>query len=138
MIPGIAVKLRHNCSTPSGLSNYRAAPTFVGTGLVVLMASVAWPAVPPVTGMALVVLGATAATIERFRNGTALLPILLAYGAIYGGLYAMFIGAVLMSHVGPANQLAWRAAVDLVLSTLPMAAAIGLAVDAVREVVWAE
>jgi hypothetical protein len=138
VIPGIAVQLGHNCRTPHGPSIYRLAPTFVGAGLAVLMASMAWPAVPPVTGMALVALGATAATIQRFRNLPALLPILFAYGAIYGGLYALFIRAVLASHVGPTHQLAWPTAVDLVLSTVPMAAAIGVSVDAVRAVVLAE
>ncbi len=130
--------LRNVNVAPSWSWTYRAAPVLVATGLVMLSASMAWPAVPPVTGMALAALGATAATIERFR-GTPLLPLILfANLAIYGGLYALFVGAELSLETVESHHLGWPMMSDLALSTLPMVGAVGIGLDAVRKCASAE
>jgi hypothetical protein len=132
LILEIAVSTPIVGDTPLALRVYRAAPAVVGTGLGVLLIALAWPTAPAITGMSLVALGATAATIERFRGLPALVPILFAHAAIYGGLYALFIGAVLSSRTAAAGHLGWLAAIDLAVSSVPIAGAVALIASGVR------
>ena len=62
-------------------------------GLMVLSAAMLWRNFPAVTGMALVALGATTATAERFCMSNARGLLLVAHFAIYIALYLLFFGA---------------------------------------------
>jgi hypothetical protein len=100
-------------------------PTAIATGLAILTAAILWPGVPVVTAMALAALGATSATLARFRGTAAILPIMLAHFAIYGSLYALFVGATLhaaASRSGPSLNV--FTIVDLALSVFPLAIAL--------------
>ncbi len=111
---------------------YRWAPTLIGAGLLVLFASVNWPMLPVVTGMALIGLGATGTTIERFRRSPAFVPVLVMHLAIYGGLYAIFVGATL--HVATQSDagIGLLAVIDLAVSLGPAAMAGGVLGDLLR------
>jgi hypothetical protein len=102
----------------------------IAAGLAILAAAMLWPGVPAVTALSLVVLGATDATLARFRGKAVILPIALTHLFIYGSLYALFVGAALhaASHWGAGlNALA---ILDLAFSICPLAVAL--------ERVWCE
>lgn len=109
-----------------------AAPALIAVGLSLLLLATWWPILPAATGMALIALGATGATAERFRGTPALLPVLVAHLAIYGGLYALFVGAALHAAVPTNGRVGLAAAVDLAASIWPMAAVLGLVGDVLR------
>src|SRR3972149_5187524 len=71
---------------------------WIAAGLSILLAAAWWPMLPAVTGMALITLGATGTTIARFCGRPALAPVLFVHLAVYGGLYALVVGATL--HAG--------------------------------------
>lgn len=79
------------------------------------------PAMPIVTAMAILTLGATDATIDRFRNTPAIVPVLLMHAIIYVGLYGLFIGATLHAAAASPAGLGIGTALDLIVSSLPMA-----------------
>lgn len=93
-------------------------------GLAILLAATLWPAMPVVTAMAILGLGATNATLARFRGTPALVPIVLLHAATYVGLYSLFIGATLHAAgaTSTVNLGPW-AALDLAVSVFPMAIA---------------
>ncbi len=107
-------------------------PALIAAGLLVLLAAVWWPAVPTLTAMTLVALGATGATIERFRGSLALAPVLIAHLAIYCGLYALFVGASLHAATQSGAGFELPAAIDLAASLGPAAVAVGLLGDVLR------
>jgi hypothetical protein len=95
----------------------------IGVGLAILFASVCVPIVPVVTAMAMVSLGATKVTLSRFHGSAAMLPVLALHAMTYGGLYALFIGAVLDAAASsPEGVCSAPVALDLAASTLPAAA----------------
>jgi hypothetical protein len=98
----------------------RWAPTLIAIGLAQLAAGIAWPTVPIVTALALVALGATLATIDRFRTSPALPPVLLLHSAVYGSLYILFIGASLDAAMRADAPMGWPSVVDLAVS-MPLA-----------------
>jgi hypothetical protein len=104
------------------LPSATAGPLLIAVGLAGLLASASLPAVPVVTAMAILSLGATDATLARFRHSPALVPIMLLHAATYTALYGLFVGATLHAAATSAGQgvNAW-AALDLAVSTLPMA-----------------
>ena len=108
------------------------APRLIAAGLVLIAFSSWSPTLPAVTGMALVFLGATLATVEQFRASPVLLPILVAHAAVYGSLYALFVGATLHSASRTDACVGWIVATDLGLSLWPIAAAVGQVLDAMR------
>ncbi len=110
----------------------------IAAGLLLLIAAGTWPLLPAVTGMALVVLGATRATGERFQGTPALVPVLFAHVAIYGGLVALIVGASLHRAAGSAGGVGWGLAIDLALSVVPLAATIRAVFDALRQAQPAE
>jgi hypothetical protein len=109
------------------------SPTLIGVGLLLLFASVSWPMTPVMTGMALIGLGATGATIERFRRSPAFVPVLVTHLAIYGGLYALFVGASLHAATQSDAGIGLSAAIDLAASLGPAAVAVGLVGDVLRD-----
>jgi hypothetical protein len=100
-------------STPWG-------PAWIGMGLGLLVANAWWPAVPVVTAMALVALGATAVTLERFRGTPRAYLVVGLSLPMYVGLYGLFLGATL-DHAG--HQFVALTAIDLIASVWPMSAA---------------
>lgn len=105
-------------------------PASIATGLAILTAAMLWPGTPVVTAMSLVALGATVATLARFRGTAAILPIMLTHLAIYGSLYALFVGATLQAATRSGSGLQVLAIVDLTVSLFPVAIAL--------EQVWCE
>jgi hypothetical protein len=98
---------------------------WIGVGLVIFIAAGWVPAMPVVTAMAILALGATNATIARFARSPALIPVVLLHAATYATLYALFIGATLHAATGSTTgRLSAWSALDLVASTLPMAVAL--------------
>jgi apolipoprotein N-acyltransferase len=77
--------------------------------------------VPTVTAMTLVAYGATSATMARFRNSPEIMPIVLVHLAIYGGLYALFVGATLhAAFTGSGIGLSGVSVADILLSVGPL------------------
>ncbi len=109
---------KHSCAA------FRAE-AYVGVGLAMLIAAVCWPGAPIVTAVAIVSLGATEATLARFRNTTALLPITIVHGATYAGLYGLFVSATLhAAGTTPAAAGPYAAVLDIAASVFPMGLAV--------------
>ena len=109
------------------------APRLIVAGLVVLVAAVCWPALPVVTGMALVALGASLATVERFRGTPLAAPVLIGHLATYGAMYVLFVGAVLHAASRTSGGIGWAIAIDLAISIWPLAIAAGFVIDVLRD-----
>jgi hypothetical protein len=122
---------RFHLSAPA--LNARWAPTLIAIGLAQLAAGIAWPTVPIVTALALVALGATLATIDRFRTSPVLPPVLLLHSAVYGSLYILFIGASFDAAMRADAPMGWPSVVDLAVS-MPLAVAVaGTVFTALRD-----
>ena len=132
-MPEIAALSSHSCQCSFVSRTCARSASLIGVGLLVLAMATCWPQVPAVTGMALVALGATAASIARFRRTTALLPISLLHVAIYGGLYALFVGATLHATAASAAGIGLPTVIDLAVSIWPVAAALLLVVAVLRD-----
>jgi hypothetical protein len=103
----------------------RRGEAYIGLGLVVLIAGSWWPNAPCVTAVAIISLGATEITLARFRNKSTLLPVAVLHGVAYTGLYGLFIGASLHTHLAtPSASASGLATLDLIASTFPMAMAL--------------
>jgi hypothetical protein len=101
--------------------------------MALLLTAICWPWVPAITAMALVALGATDVTLARFRGSPALAPILLLHAVMYGGLYALCLGAALDAATASlATRPGYPVAFDLVASALPAAAALRRIFSALR------
>jgi len=106
------------------------SPRWIALGLSLLVATIYWPAMPATTGMALIALGATGATISRFAGSPGFQLLLLLHLTIYGGLYALCIGARLDLWMNDASNLHIPILVDLAASVWPAAAALYLTASA--------
>jgi hypothetical protein len=96
-------------------------PLFIAVGLGVLLAAAWLPTLPVISSMALLAIGATRATLARFRGTPALLPVMLVHLAAYGGLYALYIGATFHeAATGDAPGLGLFQAADITASALLM------------------
>jgi hypothetical protein len=82
--------------------------------------------------MTLVALGATCVTRARFRGRVAAVPVLVLHLAIYGGMYALFVGATLHAAARTDAGIGLPAAIDLAASLGPVAAALGVLGDILR------
>jgi hypothetical protein len=61
-----------------------------------------------------------------------LFPVMIAHLATYGGLYALFVGAILHAATQTDSGLSTLAAVDLAASTLPITLAAARGVGGLR------
>jgi hypothetical protein len=106
---------------------------WIGVGLGVLILNAWSSAVPVVTAMSLVALGATTITVERYR-GKWLREVVVALNlAMYCGLYAIFFGATLHRAAAQVDhRLGVFAAIDLAASMCPMAVAFVRTCSALR------
>jgi hypothetical protein len=102
------------------------APVWICIGLAMLLAAPRWPALPEVTAMGLVALGATGVTLARFRGTPALLPVLAMHATVYGTLYVLFVGAAIHAATRGDAGPSLPAAVDLVASAWPVAISLSL------------
>jgi len=107
-------------------------------GLLILAVDMWWPAAPAVTAFALVAMGATKATVERFRSLPALVPALGLHLAVYGSLYALFIGATLHCAARGDGGIGYPTAIDLAASLGPAAGVLCIVRDALRQARLAE
>lgn len=116
------------------LQTAERAPILIAAGLAMIVTAAWVPAMPVVTAMAILALGATDATLDRFRNTPAIVPILLMHATIYVGLYGLFIGATLhaAAAASPAS-LGFGAALDLAASSLPMAVTLQHILNGLRQ-----
>jgi hypothetical protein len=107
---------------PTGAgATLRSGPALIAIGLAVLVAATWWPAAPVISALAVVILGATAATLSRFSHHRALCPMIALHLFVYGGLYLMFIGAAW--HAAATGQRSGRhiwQTLDLAASVFPM------------------
>lgn len=100
-------------------------PLLIALGLAVLLASVWLPALPLVTAMAILTLGATLATIARFAGSRAFVSVLMLHSATYAMLYGLFVAAALHASLdGTRAPLETATRIDLVVSTLPILIAV--------------
>jgi hypothetical protein len=118
---------------PTAESAAKHGPALIGAGLATLVAAMIHPAVPAVTAMALVALGATAVALELIRAASALLPAMLLHLAVYAVLYALFVGATLHAAARHAGGITTTQSIDLAVSVLPMVAAAWLSTVAMRK-----
>jgi hypothetical protein len=96
-------------------------PLVIAIGLGVLLVASWLPAVPVISSMALLAVGATSVTLARFRGTSALLPVMLVHSATYGGLYVLYFGATLhKAATGDASGLGLFQAADMTASILLM------------------
>lgn len=96
----------------------QGAPALIAFGLAVLMASIWIPVLPVLTAMAVLALGATFATLVRFRDSTLRMTAIVFHAVTYAMLYALFVGAVFHSGTGSASQVGLLGVLDLALSWL--------------------
>lgn len=99
------------------------APGAIGLGLVMLAGAIVWR-LPAISGVALVSLGATLLTLERFRFAPSLPLILFAHCTVYGSLYLLFLAATFPGLKGDDSD-ALIPLVDLAASLAIMAWVIG-------------
>jgi hypothetical protein len=79
------------------------------------------PGLPVVSAMAMVALGATMATIDRFRGTAALRAGVSAHLFAYASLYFLFVGAVCHAAMaGPQNGLTFLQGLDFGASAVLM------------------
>src|SRR5262245_61816837 len=109
----------------NSLQSGRAAPFLIGIGLVILVAASWWP-IPAVTGLSFIALGATTATVARFREPTALASPIALHFVVYSGLYVLFVGSSVHAAMRNSSEVGFVLAVDLILSLGPMAAALAI------------
>ena len=96
----------------------------IGVGLAILLASNWIPALPVITALAVLALGATDATIARFNRSPALVPVLLLHATTYTALYGLFVGATFYAAVSVGQSIgAWHV-LDIGASALFMAIAL--------------
>jgi hypothetical protein len=106
-------------------------PVLIAVGLCVLLSGMNEAALPPVTGMACVALGATLATISRFNGSRLLSAAAAAHLLIYASLYSLFVGAVFHTVVESGPKLSFIQSLDIGLSILPMYAAVRVSCAAI-------
>jgi hypothetical protein len=108
-------------------------PVWIGFGLGLLVANAWWPVVPVVTAMALVALGATEVTVQRFRGTPRAYLVVVLNLVVYCGLYALFFGATLhQAGVRADHCLGTVAAIDLVSSIWPLSTMLAKSRHALR------
>jgi predicted permease len=108
-------------------------PQLILLGLGVVIAGLLWPSTPVAGAVALICLGATLATAERFRRHPARGLLLAAQFVLYGGLYLLFVGATLDAAGRSGVGLSTLAALDLAASLGPTAAAVAVLARALCE-----
>ena len=93
----------------------------LAAGLAMLLVAASMPGMPAVSAMAMVALGATMVTIDRFRGTAALRASLAAHLVVYSSLYFLFVGAVCHAAMaGPQDGLTFLQGLDFGISATLM------------------
>lgn len=123
---------------PPGRTDWRVpaarwGPALIAAGLAVLILAAWWPALPVVSAMALLTLGATGSTLARFNRSPSLRAFLPVHIVVYAGLYVLFIGAILhAATTRSGGGVDLLRTIDLAASVGPMSVAAWLSWKAVR------
>jgi hypothetical protein len=131
-IPEVAIVRATIVQLTSIFQSPQFALAWISIGLAILLAAAWWPAIPEVTAMAIVTLGATGVTLARFRSTSALWPALVVHVTVYGTLYALFVGATLHAAGRADAGPSLLTNVDLVASAWFVAFSLDLTVDAAK------
>lgn len=116
---------RSSLNSPSLETHIPHGPAFIAVGLAVLLVSTWLPALPVVTAMALLTLGATDVTAQRFRGSPGYIPVMLLHATTYSALYGLFIAATL--HAAgrvPNTPVSFTVILDIAASMLPILTAL--------------
>jgi hypothetical protein len=114
------------------------APAIIACGLIILALAAWWPAAPVVTAFALVAMGATCVTAQRYRGKPALAPTMCVHLAIYGALYALFVGAAIHGAARGTAGSTLPTSIDLAASLGPIVGVLCIVRDALRETRFAK
>jgi hypothetical protein len=82
-----------------------------------------WSHAPVLTAIAIVSLGATDLTIERFRRSAAYFPILLLHALTYACLFGAMAGARIQATASGVDGVSGWILADLATSIVPMSLA---------------
>jgi hypothetical protein len=106
---------------------------WIGVGLGVFILNAWSSAVPVVTAMSLVALGATTIAVERYRGKWLGEIVVVLNLVMYCGLYALFFGATLHRAASQVDhRLSVFAAIDLAASAFPLAVSLVRTCSALR------
>jgi hypothetical protein len=116
------------------LRNHESGPGLIAVGLILLLANGYSQAIPAITGMSLIALGATLAIASRFRRSSALPAVIVAHMLVYLSLYLLLGGAILhAAFAKSATGLSLLQSLDLAMSVGPIVGAIRIAIGAIAE-----
>ena len=104
----------------------------IAVGLAGVFLAKYWPSFPVLTAVAAIALGATDATIARYRRSPALFGVVLLHAMTYATLYTLFAGAVLHRTTIAGNMLSLTV-LDLILSAMVVLSAAKRVTDIVRD-----
>jgi hypothetical protein len=103
-------------------------------GLALLTASTFWPRTPVITALAMITIGATDLTIQRFRESAAYLPVMLLHALTYTGLYGIMAGARIHAAASsPYSGVSGWLLADFACSIVPIWLAIRACIAALQE-----
>lgn len=123
----------HHLTIPNWKRSASLGPAWILLGLCILLSAEIWSTAPVATGMAIVALGTTVAMLERMRRSSARMPVMLVHLAIYGNLYALFVGATLhAANERSGARLGIFTLLDIVVSVVPMLLAAQMAWRAIE------
>ena len=120
-----AQQLPPSSSLPSG-------PLWIGAGLLLMLVGAVFPDGPIVTAIALIALGTTEVVVSRQAKSPASAGIVLLHSTTYAMLYVLFVGARLHTPGATSASLTPFTALDLAVSTIPMAIACRRVVACIR------
>lgn len=104
----------------------------IAVGLAGVLVGMYWATVPVVSAVAVLILGATQATVARSRRSPAFVGMVMLHSATYTALYGLLIGAVLHKAAAGGSQIPLPIALDLVASAIPVVLAAKQIVVALR------
>jgi hypothetical protein len=109
-----------------------SGPVLIAVGLGLLIADGYCRAMPVISAVAIIALGATRVVGLRFGNSPARQALVAAHLVVYSSLYLLFVGAVIhAAFVKPAAGLSILQAMDLTTSALPIIASIRIALGSI-------
>lgn len=111
----------------------RGGQLLIAVGLAGVLVGTYWATVPIVTAVSLLILGATRATVARYRRSPAFTGMLLLHSATYAALYTLFLGAALHNATTTTSAIPLPISLDLVASVVPVVLAAKHIAAAIRQ-----
>jgi hypothetical protein len=131
---GYAMPQPINNATPSIATGIRYSAALIAAGLGILLAAAVMPNIPCVSGFALIALGTTLATINRYRIALARRGVVIAHIFVYASLYVLFVGAVCDSAMrGIQSGLSFLQLLDLAASAAVMMLVVRMCIVAIAD-----